>query len=431
MFDYVASGLSHTRITTEYSGSHSTTQMIVKDISSSVQDHHNHKISVLYNAYTEEKFSQKIPRVFGPEYKNIYSDSGGLQILTLGKQFTPELKRRIYRNQGLYSDFAMSFDEIPIENVSSSTSITSKNNKVYNSSLLNDYAKKSGNNLKEQIQIFQELGTDRRATILPIIQGNTIQGCKDWFYYLFDPLTEDERAITSGLSFSMAAYGIGIKEELERIILMEELKEFYSHCHLLGISSIQRFLPLLILKYNGFLKNVDYLSYDSTSLTSNITRGRYLDKKGQQFSLGRFKNPIVTHVVEDMLDNIKEFNPGLLERYSLDLNEDVLYATICQPSKFESSIAYPKEYLGVYNFLFYISQAYNFIRLFNNSLESKSELENLISKYGYGFSGSLFSLLENVHSIEEYVEWESHVGSSLKSRKITHKSTIDFNSMFD
>lgn len=431
MFEYVASGISHIRLTLPRISTNTLLQDAVTTLTESIQNKYNHKYSFLYNAYTESNFPGKFKNVFGPAIPRVYSDSGGLQVLTLGKQFTRELKEKVYKNQAINSNFAMSFDEIPIETISDGN-ITSKNNKVFNSSLFIDYAKKSGNNLKEQIQMFLNLGSERQATILPIIQGNSIQGCKEWFKWLFDDLTEEERSIVSGLSFSMAAFGIGIKEELERIILMEELKDHYNHSHMLGLGSIQRFLPLLILKFNGFLQHISCLSYDSTSQTSNLTRGRYFDRSGKIIQLGRYKTPKLDLVINDVLENLTEFYPTFIKKFNLNLTSDVVYATVCQPSIFKKygASSHPPEYFYIFIYLLFVSQVYNYIRLMDTASRSRVALENLIQQFGQGFTPALFSLLENVHSIPEFFEWERHIGKSLHSRKIVKKSQIDFNSMF-
>src|SRR5665213_159353 len=58
--------------------------------------HTNSTISILYNAYTEKRLSQEFAKMdnFGSKY--VYSDSGGLQIVTAGKPMNDEIKNDVY-----------------------------------------------------------------------------------------------------------------------------------------------------------------------------------------------------------------------------------------------------------------------------------------------------------------------------------------------
>ena len=329
MFEYVASGLSHTRVTLARCSTDLDVQIIIQDLVSSIQDHYNHKFSVLYNAYAESNFPIHFSRVFGNKVHTIHSDSGGLQVITQGKQFTPELKKQVYDNQAINSDIAMSFDEIPVKTISSnSVKVTAKNTKIFDPSLFEHCARKSGQNLKEQVNLFWAKGDTRRAKILPIIQGNSIDNYKLWHELLLESIEPEQYSILGGRSISTAALGMGIKEEIERIIAIESLGKEFNYCHLLGLGSIQRFLPLLILKQNGFLKHISLISYDSTTHTANGSLGNYFCSSGRHIDVGKYRSPLLTFVTEDIFTNINNFNPGFFTRYNIDLTEDLIYYII-------------------------------------------------------------------------------------------------------
>jgi hypothetical protein len=154
-FEYVASGIAHSRLLVNKAYELEKTKEIVNKIISFVNNRNNHKFSVLFNAYSESKFNDMIEACFEKQIESTYSDSGGLQVLTQGKVFTKELKEKVYSIQSKFSDFAMSFDEIPISTLGNNSSVTSKNNKIFDASLFRQYAEKSRDNLKEQIEFFQ------------------------------------------------------------------------------------------------------------------------------------------------------------------------------------------------------------------------------------------------------------------------------------
>ena len=70
--------------------------------------------STLFNAYQEEKGGQTLANNDGLGHKKIYSDSGGLQVLTAGKVIDDTIRDKVYEVQAKYSDYAMTFDEMPL-----------------------------------------------------------------------------------------------------------------------------------------------------------------------------------------------------------------------------------------------------------------------------------------------------------------------------
>ena len=101
--EYVVSGTSYMRLTNPKIINDPenvyTVNKLMKDI---VQDKNSHDFSMLYNACTESGFGEKF-QVYKDSCKYIHADSGGLQVVTQGKQLTDELKDKVYENQAKWA----------------------------------------------------------------------------------------------------------------------------------------------------------------------------------------------------------------------------------------------------------------------------------------------------------------------------------------
>lgn len=101
--EYVASGVNHTQIGQSWAKNEVTTDAF-KHIFGTLNK--QSKFSLLFNAFTEQKLAIELQRVRDSVY-HIHSDSGGLQIVTLGKVVTFELYKEIYTRQVTYFDIVM------------------------------------------------------------------------------------------------------------------------------------------------------------------------------------------------------------------------------------------------------------------------------------------------------------------------------------
>ena len=72
-------------------------------------------ISILFNAFTEKNYLERILTSGKFGFDRVYADSGGLQMVTLGLTANHEAKQEVYAIQS-QTDLAMCFDEIPIKN---------------------------------------------------------------------------------------------------------------------------------------------------------------------------------------------------------------------------------------------------------------------------------------------------------------------------
>ncbi len=100
-FEYVASGLSFLRVNYSDTWSGDICDKL-NGILSNLRGKHNHEFSFLYNAYTEKHLGEPFKNSFsGKGIKQVYADSGGLQMVTLGKkvkQPLQQLRQEVYES---------------------------------------------------------------------------------------------------------------------------------------------------------------------------------------------------------------------------------------------------------------------------------------------------------------------------------------------
>jgi hypothetical protein len=250
----------------------------------------NQQISALYNAYTEDRY----PRLFDEynlPWNAVYADSGGLQIITAGKQITDELKQGIYNVQ-THAHYAMCFDEIPLTTVGnaqrSRNERTNISNKRFDPTKFADAAIGTGRNIKNQIEAFRNMGAGTKVII--IIQGNTPENMRDFYRDIANQLDADDYNYVHGMAIADTCIGTGAVESIKMLraahLIAQECHPAVSkHLHILGIGSLERMKPVVYLSRVGYLQNFKTISYDSSSHTSTFDYG-VCKLNGQCRSLG-------------------------------------------------------------------------------------------------------------------------------------------------
>jgi queuine/archaeosine tRNA-ribosyltransferase len=273
MFEYVGSGTSYFKLMYEESYRPENLEVFAATYGS-LNNQHEHKISLLYNAFTEKRTGPRLKEHYAKYLHTIHADSGGLQMITLGKTITDELKEDVYANQALNSDVAMCFDLIPVVVLSERSERLDLENRRYDPSILEACARGTGKNLRRQIDYFDEKGSSAKPML--ITQGNDYDSYMKWTEYVVKELTPYHISRIGGIAMGAAALGKGPLEDIKRAFYFTQLPiELESrHLHLLGVGSVYRMLPNIVFIQNGMYHNVE-LSYDSTTHTSGVTQGRY------------------------------------------------------------------------------------------------------------------------------------------------------------
>lgn len=240
--------------------------------------HFGSEMGCLYNGYTEPSMGEFYKNGNKYGFDKIYADSGGLQVVTLGKEMNRELMHGVYDGQAA-ADFGMSFDEIPAKNNNLAASRGDITARVFYPDLLKEKAILSGKNIAEQCQYFEDNGIDTKAFI--ITQGNRYQETVDWYDIIREQISDHhfENHI-AGTALSFACIGTGLQESVENMIAYNIINEKHGlkndRIHLLGYGAASRILPSIMLMDTKLLDD-KVLSFDSTSLSLGYMMGRFLD----------------------------------------------------------------------------------------------------------------------------------------------------------
>lgn len=255
------------------------TKVLLKDFKTSIINY-TPKLSLLYNAYTEKDRISDYNTLKNLSCDSIYSDSGGLQIITAGKEKTDDIKRKIYQDQSK-SDYAFCFDEIPLKTISSPSERTRNErmniqNKYFDPSDHKEAGRLTGINIKTQIEYFQKVSSNTKVIV--IIQGNKLEDMILYHDEILNQLEEDHFKHIAGIAVADTCMGNGELETVEMLYAAKKIADnthpsMKSHLHLLGVGSKPRIRPAIYLKKSGFLDTFNRISYDSSSHTSTFNYG--------------------------------------------------------------------------------------------------------------------------------------------------------------
>lgn len=253
----------------------------------------------LWNALTEKSHKAILIGLTDPKRKKLITqaDSGGLQQVTLGINVTDQGRREIFERQAVYSTHAMNFDEMPVVvNEKLRESLSSKGGggqglkmnhsiKYFVKELRYAKGRESGLNVKEQIEVFMDLDSD--AKVMVICQGWSLEDYNEYARGVFSVFNEMDEEVrekyyayiggislgTSGIISYFRMFDLYCRAPVD---LVEVPEQFRTLIHILGLGGNNKSGILFALQDNFFGKPVHY-TFDSTSLTSASTFGRYTE----------------------------------------------------------------------------------------------------------------------------------------------------------
>lgn len=270
----------------------------------------NNKFGMLFNAFTEKSFCHFLHENFNDSVCDIHADSGGLQMVTIGKVATYEDKKKVYETQAKYSSIAMSFDEIPVQLLDVPAKVPVSGGayvgKRFDRSLLKERAAESGKNLREQLEYFDSIGTDAKPLL--IAQGNDQDTFNEWVEIIQQQIPQHLLNNLGGVAISTATLGRGALENFESSYAPIDmpLKFDCKQIHYLGLGAFNRMAPLLALIKNGQFSN-KVISYDSTTHTRTLINGRCYGKLPTgQYGYYRFHPTAYDPAIYEIL--IEKFN---------------------------------------------------------------------------------------------------------------------------
>lgn len=413
IFEYVVSAIS-------YSGSNiwlSKDELVQQSLSESIKKLNNlfpqQRFSILYNAFVEANLGDFISKSLSG-YKYLMADSGGLQIITRGKKITKELKDQVYKNQAKNSDVSFCFDEIPLftKNLSYGQSTrTNINGKYLVKEFIKPKAKETAQNIKRQIQIFDEMNS--KSKIMLICQGQDFDTYREYTETIVNELTDYEISRIYGLAPSSACNGFGVLSRLDMLYSIKVLEipeKLKKNIHLLGVGNYSTLLPLILNpNYFNFIKN---LSYDSTSHSSKYIFGNYVNDNNQTINLGKCRNSLNYKIYQNIFEKYKKY----FELFEINDFEYFFenYTQYSSKNKNKKAIFYKNENdriiatLFIAFFMFDIIQ--NFMTFLNKIIENPEQIFNKKNKYLFFTKG--------IKSPQEYLKWREEYKRFFYNKKI-------------
>jgi len=419
IFEYVLSGLSFTNIHVNHVSENKDIAASLGMLYQHAQTCSEHDISVLFNAYQEPRLAKPINTILKPNIHSVFCDSGGLQVISKGKQFDSAMKRKVYTLQALYSDCAMAFDEIPIESTLQQNYVktsTDAKSRVFLAHQFDSFVQKTKNNLLEQCEIFLE--KNAKAKIFPIIQGNCLDTYQEWYSGILTDLPPEFKNLIGGISFSTAALGYGVLENIELVVIIENLVKEFDHVHFLGFGSITRLLPILILQHSGFLKNINRISYDSTTHTGMVSRGDFFVNESQKIYVGRhIPSKNVSLVLETIFNYFEPCLKEIESQFGFSLTEEELFYHICSTKHIDAFKKYShKHYNAITLLSFILAQILNFTNIVDQFRTNKSALEEYVAK-----KEPLLMSLFNVKTTDDFFEWKKTIQYIIPTQRVVCK----------
>lgn len=363
------------------------------------------EVDMLYNAYTEKHMGPHARAFNNFSFDKLYADSGGLQIVTLGKPIDDAIKKDIYTAQS-YADLAMCFDEIPTRSIIMSNGASSRSrvtDKMYFQDEAQRCAIKTANNIKEQCEILS--GINDKTKVMYIVQGNNENDMYEWFKYGTDVLDSYDRI--GGLALADTCIGNGVLESVEMFIAYNRIRSEFgagmtnNHIHLLGVGSVGRLMPLLWVK-DSLLPEDITVSFDSTSFSMAYIMGKFSDANGKQIKRNKMEQ-YLRSVVEYFEPVILKHEPTFdKEVYITHYAKNIMSVADTLNNMPESARHVTQSH--ILSTILY--QLFGFITLLNEAI---AEMK---------VSNSPLSLLKHVKGYDDYKSWRTGYSKYIDSARI-------------
>lgn len=402
--EYVASGIS----SLGFAGVSNMSYVdFTKTLLSVLNECNHHSFSFLFNAHTEKTLGERIYESYNKDLVNIYSDSGGLQIITQGLEISEEMKNEVYTTQGSYSNCAMSFDEIPVVELQKTSLRMDHNSRFFDSDNYKEKARLSGINLNNQINKFKEMGSECKP--LMILQGNDYETFVKWTDILYNEVSDDNKSLIGGIAMGSPAIGFGVLEDIQKIFYYTEISKKYpelpKHLHILGVGSVSRLIPLISFMKNGLLKDT-HISYDSTTASHALFKGQvFLDKMTY---IGSTRNPKWDLVYEEVKKEFPFFDMSIEEFYNFLSSPNI--EGLNKIYDLERS----KEIQTKTKSAIFSLSVINFIRLVTDTIYKEDVFLSQIDPKMY----NAITNLCKISSPKEYFEWERINSKYINSKKV-------------
>jgi hypothetical protein len=407
MFEYVASGLSFLRC--NFKDTH--TGYLLNELNNlwgQIRGRYDHEFSFLYNAHVEKHFGEVFYSAYrGKGIKQVYADSGGLQIVTQGLNITPALKQKVYESQAMYSDCAMSFDEIPVSIIGQKAVRSDINSKYFDRGKFEWCARESGRNVKNQIDTFIAMKSDAKPMF--IVQGGDLDTYIKWCELALEEIPKEYHERIGGVAMGSGGIGNGMFEDCKRAFYYTQtpLFEMNNHLHLLGIGAVSRMIPTLAMIKSGLYAN-KHISYDSTTHTSGVQMGRYYGPNFSWITPGK-------HFINENGPEYSIINADIKKNVpSYDVTDEFFHEVMnISVRKYQAKTGDPNPPILAFN-AYFVSSTINFLHHLDTMRKDFSQIHTLLSDDEYN-AMTTFSKVKNRVDFEK---WEQEMGRHLPSQAV-------------
>lgn len=404
--EYVVSGTSYMRLSNPgVSGSPENVAMINDLFTKFVHKQKSHEFSALYNAFQESSFGERF-QPYRPALKHIHADSGGLQIITLGKKIDDAMKEKIYANMAKSCDVAMSFDEIPVILPSGKSDRNDTAGRIFDRANHINCAKKTGQNIKRQLEVFESL--DSKCKPFAILQGNCYDTYMSWTDAMLGEVPEAWHNRLGGIAMGAAALGTGPLEDVQRAFIASQVKlrddNNKLHLHILGVGSARRLIPYLIFCQNGLYDHIE-ISYDSTTHSRAAETGLY------------FMGNKTIKYAREFSDQYRIFYEDIEKTEPVGTTLEDFHKILNMGSgAYQEQGGTMHMWLRI-RYLFVLSSVRNFMARIEQLMNDPEEVLRFAATLKLEHQ---FRNLYNVKTVEDFKRWESdqYLGGSMKSMPI-------------
>lgn len=364
-----------------------------------------HDTTFLFNAYTETRMCEHASPLIKP-YTKVYLDSGGLQVVTLGRTVTPEIKQKVYDIQADYGDYGFCFDEIPVSTKEGGSDLLTMSGRWFDHHRVEECARITAENINKQVETY--LKRESSCKPIVIIQGNCYDSFMKWAEILEKYVSDEVKPHIGGLAMAGTSLGRGQLEDLDKCFYFPALPLSFGkdHLHLLAVGSVSRLAPTLLAMQSGYYPENMRISYDSTTITKYYFTGTYLMPEAKMFAVKKQWGPHYLKLAEDINNNYPwtDFDAKRIhELYTSTFTKQT-----------EKSAKDGEDYL-IYLKTHLMSSTQNFISEVDSCYNSKSRLRELFARSG---NESLFKGLYSMKDVNDYHSWRTQMYSHLGSKRI-------------
>jgi hypothetical protein len=380
---------------------------------------------MMFNAYQEDTLMDGYLAKYDYFGSKWHADSGGLQVITAGRVITEELKEKVYKMQALHSDYAMCFDELPI-NVTAyagSASRVDLSGRQFIVEWKEERATKTGLNVKKQIEIIRKMKS--KTKVFLICQGNEIQDFVDFYDTAMAQIPKEYYSTLAGIAISAACTGLGKLETVKLLgsyKFMKIPKDVGNKLHLLGYGSINRLYPMLLLKASGYL-NAD-ITFDSSSHAMNTLLGEVLVEECKLFPnggvipFGKVRTPRSDRIFKYLYNKYSVVLKKYYDNISFDEYLKIVCDDLTSSKKFNLDC---KKSVTIHLYTRFLIAYESFCNFAKSLIKIRNDIDN--RKFDSGIPA--INGLINVKTKEDYMKWFKQCSNHIPSNAIKRFKTLN------